>query len=182
MASKWATTAQSHAADETPALSLLASPQPGSVPHADGLPVASPARCQAWILGAHGGAGESTLATLLGVNDAEHAWHPGETSLAPHAVCFRTNAAGIEAARRALTQWASGDVPGVRLVGLIAVADVPGRSSKWLRRELEKLAGASPAFWEVRFVRELREHPNDMEALASATHKMASSLAPEFER
>lgn len=182
MASKWATAEVATPAQEAPGLGVLASPQPGSVPEGEGLPVLAPGPRQAWVVGAHGGAGETTLAILLGAQAAVHMWHPGQESLAPHAICFRTNAAGIEAARRALTQWASGNVPGVRLVGLIAVADVPGRQPKWLRRELEKLAGASPAFWEVRFVRELREHPNDMEALASATHKMASSLAPEFER
>lgn len=181
MASKWATASQAQR-DEPAHVTALSSPQPGSVPRTQSLPVAQAGRAQSWVIGAHGGAGESTLASLLGVKAADHTWHPGQSALAPHVLCFRTNACGIEAARRALAQWASGEVPGVRLIGLIAVADIPGRKSKWLRRELEKLAGASPAFWEVRFNHNLREHPNNLEALASAVHNMASSLASEFER
>ena len=106
------------------------------------------------MVGAHGGAGASVLAGLLGVEDAGVAWP------APRAgdeevrvlVAARTSAYGIEAAQDAAVQWASGALGGVDLVGVVWVADAPGRLPRELRRRVALVSGAFPMSVSVPWV------------------------------
>lgn len=99
-----------------------------------------------WVVGAHGGAGASTWAHLLGARDAGTAWPvPGPGGPRTLAlVVARTSAQGVAAARDAAVQWASGDLPGVVLVGLVLGADAPGRLPRPLRGAVAALDGAYP--------------------------------------
>ncbi len=106
------------------------------------------------VVGAHGGAGESTLAAL----DPEwgaggHAWPeptgPTATVPVPVLVVCRTHAYGLNAARLAAQQWASGAVPSVNLLGLVAIDDAPGRLPKPLRDLLKVAAGGYPRLWRI---------------------------------
>jgi len=109
-----------------------------------------------WWLGVHGGAGESTLATLAsGTRPADHAWpipvSPGTT----HRVVLvaRTNFTGLTGAQRAATEWASnvlGD--GVSLAGLVLIADAPGRRPKVLRELEQVISGGVPRVWNLPWV------------------------------
>lgn len=109
-----------------------------------------------WWTGAHGGAGESTLATLAaGTRAGEHAWpvsgdRGGSSRVA---IVARTNYAGLMAAQRIGREWASGAVPqSVELVGLIVVADAPGRRPKELRQLEQHVAGGFPRLWTLPWV------------------------------
>lgn len=96
-----------------------------------------------WFVGAHGGAGESTLAGLLpNAGAADHRWpvHADDT-VADVVLIARTSVAGLCAARTALTQWAAGTTPPVRLLGLLLMPDAPGRLPKPLRDLAEVVAG-----------------------------------------
>ena len=96
-----------------------------------------------WLVGAHGGAGTSTWASLLDAADGGCQW-PSVVGGADVVIVCRSSMAGLEAARRAGMQWASGAVPDVDLRGLLVVPDLPGRLPKPLREAAAKTAGAFP--------------------------------------
>lgn len=107
-----------------------------------------------WVVGAHGGAGASVLACLLGAEDAGVAWPvPGAGDEEVRVlVAARTSAHGIEAAQDAAVQWASGALEGVDLVGVVWVADAPGRLPRELRRLVALVSGAFPMSVSVPWV------------------------------
>lgn len=105
-----------------------------------------------WVVGAHGGSGESTVAALdPSWQAAEHAWP--EVATGDPVACIvvaRTNVRGLMAARTALTQWAaSGAGRSVKLLGLVLVADAPGRLPAPLRDLAKVVGGGSPRVWDV---------------------------------
>jgi hypothetical protein len=112
-----------------------------------------------WWVGTHGGAGESTLEQLLeGSRAMGHAWpHSDErTTELPHVVLVaRTSARGLRSAQLAAMEWASGDVP-VHLVGLVLIADAPGRLPKPLKDFAQVVAGGVPHVWRIPWVEEWR--------------------------
>jgi len=105
-----------------------------------------------WLVGAHGGAGESTLEQLLaGSRAAGHAWplmSDGALGLARVVVVARTHAHGLRAARLALGECASGAVS-VALVGLVLIADAPGRLPRALKDLAELVGGGAPRVWRL---------------------------------
>jgi hypothetical protein len=135
-------------------------PQPGVIApdSADRLPRRQIDRTGlTWCLGVHGGAGESTMSALLsGAQPAQHAWpwHPS----APTTVLLvaRSNMGGLLAAQRAAADWSAGSVPGVRLIGLVIVADVPGRRPPMLRALVRRIGGGVPRVWELPWVERWR--------------------------
>jgi len=123
----------------------------------------------AWWLGAHGGAGESTLAEWLpGSRTADHRWPtalagPVDPAGVPSRVVLvcRSHARGLQAAQKALTDWASGAVPGVELLGLVVVADAPGRLPKPLRDLARLVGGGAPRVWHLPWIEAARYAPTD---------------------
>lgn len=113
-----------------------------------------------WVVGAHGGAGERSVAALLPEWEAAgHAWPtPADLSQrCPAVLVARTNASGLQAAQLALTQWASGVLgPATVLLGLVLVADAPGRIPKPLRELGAHVSGGAPRTWHVGWVDEWR--------------------------
>lgn len=107
-----------------------------------------------WVVGAHGGAGESSLAALVpGWRATGHAWPVvAEQPSPPVVVVARTHARGLEAARAAAVHWASGGVDDVQLVGLVLVADVPGKLPKPLKDLAAHVSGGFPRVWSVPWV------------------------------
>ena len=102
-----------------------------------------------WWLGAHGGAGESTLEELFsGSRAADHSWPLTGADLPPARVVLvaRTHAHGLRAAQSAIREWAAGDVH-VLLLGLVLIADAPGRLPHGLRRLAGLIGGGVPAVW-----------------------------------
>jgi hypothetical protein len=99
-----------------------------------------------WWVGAHGGAGESTLEQLLpGSRAADHTWpiSPDPARPANTVLVARTSYAGLTAAQRALRDWASGAVPAT-VIGLVLLADAPGRLPRELRGLVDLVDGAAP--------------------------------------
>lgn len=108
--------------------------------------VATACVAELWVVGAHGGAGESTLAGLVDTwLAAGHAW-PQRPEPVSCVLAARTSAGGLLAAQAALRQWAAGDAP-VSLHGLVLVADAPGRLPRALRDLAEVVAGGAPRCW-----------------------------------
>jgi hypothetical protein len=108
-----------------------------------------------WWVGAHGGAGESTLEQLLdGSRASGHAWPCGElgTGLTPSVlIVARTNERGLRAAQRLAMEWASGSVP-VAVHGLVLLADAPGKLPKPLKDFAQVVSGAVPRVWRLPWV------------------------------
>lgn len=110
-----------------------------------------------WV-GVHGGAGESTLAQLEPKwFAANHQWPKAHSSTPARVVLVaRTHMQGLRAAQTAATQWASGLVPNVEVLGLVLVADAPGRIPKPLREFAQLVSGGVPRTWQIPWVERWR--------------------------
>jgi hypothetical protein len=107
-----------------------------------------------WVVGSHGGAGESRTADLLdGARPTGHCWPVLQDSSKPRVllVC-RADMRGLTTAQSALTQWASGAAPAVDLVGLAVLADAPGKTPKALRDFTAIVGGGAPRLWTLPWV------------------------------
>ena len=173
---------------QPPAMGATA-PQPGipvpdqvdqlpTLEHTSGAPL--------WWVGVHGGAGEWTLAQLVPQwRQAEHAWPlvVGTSAAAPTVLVARSSVRGLRAAQLAATQWASGIVPHVTVLGLVVIADAPGRLPRPIRHLVKVVGGGVPRVWQVPWVeawrlgedvalqtspREVRKLVDDLRALLQA--------------
>ncbi|MFC0456202.1 DUF6668 family protein [Arthrobacter liuii] len=111
-----------------------------------------------WWLGTHGGAGESSLATLVPEWPAAgHGWpRPPGNALARVVLVARSNMRGLRAAQAAATQWAAKLVPHVEVLGLVIVADAPGRLPRPLRDFAQVVGGGIPRTWTVPWIESWR--------------------------
>ncbi|WP_394255420.1 DUF6668 family protein [Pseudoclavibacter helvolus] len=112
-----------------------------------------------FFVGAHGGAGESSLAALSSSwVAADHAWpHVTASNNRSRVVLVaRSNMQGLLAAQRAATQWGSGLVPFVDVLGLVIVADAPGKLPRPLRDFAAVVGGGVPRVWNVPWSEALR--------------------------
>ena len=108
-------------------------------------------------LGVHGGAGETTLAHLLGGLECHHRW-PAPEAGAPAPVVVlvaRQDHGGLEAARYAAQDWAAGSHPEVVLAGLAVIAAAPGKTPRALRGRTRVTAGGVPRTWTVPWIDDL---------------------------
>ncbi|WP_051047465.1 DUF6668 family protein [Nocardia asiatica] len=105
-----------------------------------------------WLVGAHGGAGASTLArTWAPAGDARRGW-PAADRYSNVVVVARTHRVGLHAAHVALRQAAAGLIGECTLLGLVVVADHDGALPKTLRRQLDLVEELAPAAWRVPFI------------------------------
>ena len=139
-----------------------------------------------WIIGAHGGAGESRIADLLGARATDHCWPVLQDGSEPRVllVC-RADMRGLTAARSALTQWVSGATPKADLLGLAILADAPGKTPKALRDFAAIVGGGAPRLWTLPWVeawrlgndtaptREFQRFITDIATLAADTSNAA---------
>ena len=135
------------------AASVPVVPAPGSP--GGGLAVRAVDRvAQLWVVGAHGGSGETTVVGLA------EAWEPGgrewpqQPGGLPAAVlvCARTSASGLIAAQTVLRQWAEGGAGTAEVIGLVLLADAPGRAPKPLRELAGLVSGGAPRCWSIPWV------------------------------
>jgi len=101
------------------------------------------------VVGAHGGAGTSTVARLLNATDSGRFWpEPGESGSSMRVVLTaRTNAVGLMAASQALAGYcASSHSEGPYLAGFVLVPDAPRRLPKELNRRIAILASATMVY------------------------------------
>ena len=132
-----------------------------------------------WWLGAHGGAGESTLEELFsGSRAADHCWPLAGSGEAPAQVVLvaRTHAHGLTATQHAIREWAAGDVE-VLLLGLVLIADAPGRLPPALRQLAGLVGGGVPAVWSLPWIEAWRvgEPPGPQNA-PKVVHELLEDL------
>lgn len=104
-----------------------------------------------WFVGAHGGAGTSTMARLCRGRDAGTSW-PLAARSTRVIVVARSDMRGLRAAQRVALQWMSGTVPSVDLLGVGFVADSGGREPKQLKEFRRFVSGGFPNSWFVPWV------------------------------
>jgi len=160
---------------QAPQPRLVPPPQPRALPR---VVLARPAMW--WWVGAHGGAGESTLATAVaGTAASEHAWPqpcPDIGGTHPVLLVARTHASGLLAAQRALTEWAAGGAGAVDLIGLALMADAPGRTPAPLRDLARHVAGGAPRTWSLPWVESWRLGGADERLRAGASTSVPAAL------
>lgn len=114
------------------------------------------ARSGLWVIGAHGGAGETTFSSLVDSwACTEHRW-PQLDTVSPVVVLCRSNASGLRAAQSVGCQWAAGGAPDVAMLGLVIIADAPGRLPRVLRDLGRVVAGGFPRVWHLPWVESWR--------------------------
>lgn len=159
-----------------------AGPHPGLTPprRSDRLASFAPATSSSlWVVGAHGGAGESTLAEVVGGTSTDHRW-PHLTAMPSVLLVARTSFAGITAAQAAAVAWASGATPPGRVIGLAWVADAPGRLPRQLADFVKVVSGSVPHHWMLPWVEDLRLH--GLAALDAGIPKGFTSARSEIHR
>lgn len=123
------------------------------------------------VMGLHGGAGASTVATLLGDSavDVGQGWPlaGGWTRPRPElnvvAVC-RNHQRGIEAGIEFAKQWANDGLPASRLLGILIVDDGP-KLLEAQKKATRKLGQMTPHGWHLPWVEEWRVTSPDTERL-----------------
>lgn len=132
-----------------------------------------------WIVGVHGGAGESAVTRLIdGSRSTQHTWPAFEDAGMPPRgllVC-RSNMNGLEAARRALIEWAAPQAPQVELLGLAVLADAPGKLPKELRDLETIVGGGAPRLWHLPWVEAWRTGDVAREQLPRETRKFITEI------
>lgn len=125
------------------------------LPSIAGLAVVPRPWARLWVVGATGGAGESTIASLVpGAQAAGHCW-PGLATLGPTypvLLCARTSMHGLTGAQDAAAQWAAGQLPDIHLLGLVLLADAPGKLPAPLAGLAKVVAGGVPRTWTLPWV------------------------------
>jgi hypothetical protein len=104
--------------------------------------------CPVFVVGAHGGAGTSTVARLLNALDSGCAWPEPPYGVRVNVVLTaRTSAAGLMAASRTLAGYCAHGYPEFAyLTGFVLVADAPGRLPKELNRRITILGSATMVY------------------------------------
>ena len=107
-----------------------------------------------WVVGVHGGAGETTVASLLpDAVGTDRRWP--RSSPVPVVLVARTHDRGLSAAQHAIQTWASGGTD-ADVVGIVFVPDAPGRLPAVLRDRMSILTGGLPHAWVVSWSEQLR--------------------------
>jgi hypothetical protein len=107
-----------------------------------------------WWVGVHGGAGESTLERLFSGSCAtDHRWPiSADTATLPAIVLVaRTDARGLRSVQRAVRALVEHRLP-VDLLGLVLMADAPGRLPRVLRELAGVVGGTVPRVWWLPWV------------------------------
>jgi hypothetical protein len=137
------------------------------------------------LLAAHGGAGVSSLLraglAAAGASDGQRRWPAAGQVL----LVARTSTGGLERARDLARQHARGQAgPHVQLVGLVLVADAPGRLPTRISALADLVCGAFARTWQVPWLAEWRlataieplpAHP-DVARLSADLHALTADL------
>ena len=135
------------------------------------------------VVGCHGGAGATSVATALSdhldVHDHGQCWptEPVTRQLPPLVLLVaRTTGHGLEAAVNAAREWGSNAVPWVQLVGLVLVADAPTVHPD-LRTRIESSLGTTPRGWLLPWQEQWRPLPVTERPVKRPVRKLITSIA-----
>jgi len=93
-------------------------------------------------------------------------------------VTARSNMRGLRAAQLVATQWAAGLVPHAQVVGLVIVADAPGRLPRALRDFARLVGGGFPRTWSVPWIEPWRlGEPPDLSTAPRDVRRLVDDLS-----
>lgn len=129
-----------------------------------------------WLVAAHGGAGATTLAHVWDpMGDAGQMWPAADESPWCVVVC-RSTRSGLEQAHQAVLQAWADRTGGCEVLGVVVVADAPGRVPKALARKIAVISEVCQV-WHVPYLADLRLHePSELASWAPG------ATAPERRR
>lgn len=110
---------------------------------------------------------------------ADHGW-PLPPGTAPTRVVLtaRSSMRGLRAAQIAATQWAAGLVPHVEVLGLVIIADAPGRLPRPLRDFAQVVSGGLPRTWTVPWIEAWRlGEPPALSVAPRDVHRLVDELS-----
>ena len=117
----------------------------------DPYPVAAPGPA-VWLLGAHGGAGVSTLAQYWSfADDARRLWPCGDArgTESPYVVVVcRDTIQGLSSAHDLILEYRNRGLA-CELLGLVTVANAPGPAPKEVRQLRSIVTGAVQQYWAI---------------------------------
>lgn len=134
---------------------------PSSGARPEGLPdVSGATEIALCFYGLCGGAGVTTVASAVGFgNDASTSGlsEPNGEIPLPLVAVTRSHAHGLQRAQQEAASWAAhGHMTSYAQVGLVIVADAPGRLPRPLRELLDLVSGGWPRVWRIDWVEALR--------------------------
>lgn len=108
------------------------------------------------LVGLHGGAGVTTLTSLLGEGVADAGTQmPAENPYVPERPCVllvaRTHARGLSVAEEVTTAWSHRELPTLDVIGLVLVDDGPKLSAA-TRQAVSRLLRMTPHGWHIPWV------------------------------
>lgn len=110
-----------------------------------------------WLVGAHGGAGTTTLATSWApAAEAAGVWPAADKFPYVVLVC-RSHLTGLERAHELALQAKGGLAGKCRLLGVAVVADAPGKLPKKLRQKIDVVGAVVSHLWHIPWIPDLRE-------------------------
>lgn len=112
-----------------------------------------------WLLGAHGGAGVSTLEKMWApAGDSRRGWPASDEN--PFVVIVsRMQVSGLDAAHQLTLQHRAQKVGACGLLGLVTVAAAPGKPAVSVVRRREIVAAAAGASWHIDWTPDLLSTP-----------------------
>jgi hypothetical protein len=134
-------------------------PSIGATP--EGSPeISAPTEAQLCFYGLCGGGGVTTVAAAVGFGKDASATGlpaPNGTTAQPLVAVTRSHAHGLQRAQQEAAAWAAhGHTGSWRQVGLVVVADAPGRLPRPLQELLDLASGGWPRVWRVDWFEVLR--------------------------
>ncbi len=112
-----------------------------------------------WLLGAHGGAGVSTLEKMWApAGDSRRGW-PAADATPFVVIVSRMQVSGLDAAHQLALQHRAQKVGACSLLGLVTVAAAPGKPAVSVVRRREIVAAAAGTSWHIDWMPELLSTP-----------------------
>ncbi|TVS26968.1 DUF6668 family protein [Corynebacterium sanguinis] len=133
-----------------------------SLPEKAGLPLATKPLADSdaefepmvWLVGAHGGAGVTSLSKVLApCGDAGQQW-PDQDESPWCVIVARATRTGVEAAHDVALQAQVGKNGRCRVIGVILVADAPGKTPKAVEQRATVIGKVVPNIWHVPYFSE----------------------------
>lgn len=114
----------------------------------------------AWLVGVHGGAGATTLATVLAPFKDAQGVIPAGDDPSTCVLVAQTHKVGMKKLHDAILQFESDQAGGAHLLGVILVDTHPGKLPKELSGDLQRITEAAPSqnVWRIPYVEQWRTH------------------------
>lgn len=175
-----------HGAAAPPATGGVHTPPVGELPVAtESLSAVGDTAPAFWCVAAHGGAGATTLSHLWApAGDAGQCWPAADEYTGCVVVC-RSTMTGLDAAHSVILQAERDGQLGCTLLGVVVIADAPGKVSKALKQKLTVLEELA-TLWHLDYHLGVRDHlPHELATWAptqkSAATKRRRKLPPVTE-